>query len=214
MALVLLLPASAAAVVRVRAASAHPSQPTLTAMPVQPFHAANVSLDQLQRAWAAAPPLNLSLAGTAGAPALAVQLRAVYSVSTIYLWLHWPNELSGPAMTGVRQQRATLTWRRATAIGGCAVVCHASFSTGNRLDDLQVVALDVDDHSLHLLLGTWQDGWWTMGYSRPLTTSDPMDVQFGDLRRAYQFGVDVASGEASSHTGGESLLLRFGPAGS
>jgi len=162
----------------------------------------------VEAAWQAAPPLDLSLArGRVGEAALTVQVRAVYSPAALYLWLRWPDSSAPP--TQEQQQRATVTWRRETAIGGCAVACHASFSTGRQITDLQLVALDVSGDAPTLLLGEWRDGWWTLGYRRALRTADPIEVQFTDLRRSYPFGLDFAAGQESVHTQGEALRLRF-----
>lgn len=166
------------------------------------------SLTAVEAAWQAAPPLDLLLGGgKAGAPTYAVQARAIYSSTDLYLWLRWPDPASP---TGAdTQQRATVTWRRTTAIGGCAVACHASFSTGRQITDLQLVAPDVTGDAPTVLLGAWHDGWWTLGYRRALRTASPMEVQFTDLARAYAFGLDFAMGQDSVHTQGEALRLRF-----
>lgn len=179
----------------------------LEAVPLAPAAGAP-TLAAVKAAWQAAPPLNLTLgSGGAGTPTFAVQARAVYTPTDLYLWLRWP-EPAPPAAQG-QQQRATVTWRRATAIGGCAVACHASFSTGRRISDLQLVAPDVSGNAPTLLFGAWRDGWWTLGYRRALRTPSPVEVQFSDLARSYAFGLDFAAGQDSVHTPGEALRLHF-----
>jgi hypothetical protein len=39
--------------------------------------------------------------------------------------------------------------------------------------------------------GAWKDGVWTLVYSRKLTTGSQFDVQFGDPKKEYAFGVAV-----------------------
>ena len=161
---------------------------------------------EVEQAWSRAAPLNVHLAGGIAA---SIQIRAVYSATAVYFQLHWPDnghDLAGPA---VQQQRATVTWRRAEALGGCAVVCHVSFSSGRRIDSMQVVAPDVTASPFTVLLDQWNDGWWTLGYARPLVTSDVEDIQFTDLRRGYTFGLDVVAGQSSAHTMGEALTMQF-----
>ena len=178
---------------------------TLTAMPIAPA-ATNPSLADVEQAWRQATPLDLRLSGSL---TLTVQMRAVYSPRAIYFWLRWPDNLVGTGATNIQQQRSTVTWRRATTIGGCAIVCHASSSSGARIDNVQMVAPDIDAQSFTVLLDQWRDGWWTLGYSRPLRTSSPVDVQFTDRERTYHFGIDVAEGSNSAHTQGEDLSLQF-----
>jgi hypothetical protein len=179
---------------------------TLTAAPIA-LLADRPALATIEQAWAQAAPLNLRLSGGL---ALTVQVRAVYSPRAIYFWLRWPDNLGGAGAADIQQQRSTVTWRRATTIGGCAVVCHASSSAGARIDNVQVVAPDVDAQPFTVLLDQWRDGWWTLGYSRPLQTGNPVDIQFTDLRGSYHFGLDVARGSDSAHSEGEDLTLRFG----
>ncbi len=157
-------------------------------------------------AWQQAGPLNVPLAGGV---ATSIQVSAVYSAQAVYFRLHWPEALNNVPAPTVQQQQATVTWKRNEAIGGCAVVCHVSFSAGRWIDNMQVVAPDVTAAPFTVILDQWQDGWWTLGYSRPLVTPDVEDIQFSDLRRAYPFGLDIAEGAGSSHTHGEALTLRF-----
>lgn len=73
----------------------------------------------------------------------------------------------------------------------------------------QMIVPDVSGRPFTLLLDTWHNGWWTLGYARPLVTDSPMGIQFLDLRHTYHFGLDIASGDGSAHTRGEEVLLRF-----
>ena len=164
---------------------------------------------EVEQAWQQATPLNVALAGGL---VTGIQVSAVYSAQVVYFRLHWPEALNNVPAPSVQQQQATMTWKRAEAIGGCAVVCHVSFSAGKRIDNLQVVAPDVTAAPFTVILDQWQDGWWTLGYSRPLVTADVEDIQFSDLRRTYPFGLDIAEGAGSSHTHGEALTLRFAAA--
>lgn len=181
----------------------------LDVVPLVAFSSAAPSLDDVEAAWSAAPPLRLVLtAGSRDGVSLPVELRAVYSATRLYLWLHWPDDLRDVPNTA-EQQRATLTWRRDVAIGGCAVACHTSFSQGRLITQVQLVAPDIGATFPDLLVGRWQDGWWTLGYARPLTTESPVDAQFDNLTRSYAFGLDVTDGTGSVHTQGEQLRLRF-----
>lgn len=182
----------------------------LTATPILASSLGNPSLTEVERAWRQAAPLNLRLSGSL---AIAVQVRAAYSRQAIYFWLRWPDDLRSSSSADVQQQRSTMTWRRATEMGGCAVVCHTSFSTGAWIDNIQTVAPDIDGHAFTILLDQWRDGWWTLGYSRPLLTGSPVDIQFNDLTGSYPFGLDIAAGNGSAHTSGEDLTLRFGGTG-
>lgn len=164
----------------------------------------------IEQAWEAAPELVAPLrAGRQDGAALTVRLRAVYTPSTLYVWLRWPDDLANTASLDSQQQRATVTWKQATAIGGCSVSCHASFSVGKRIGNLQLVAPDGGAGMAPPLIGAWGDGAWTLGYARPLVTDNPVDVQFTDVRAAFHFGLDVDDGRLSSHTNGEELTLRF-----
>jgi len=178
----------------------------LVAAPLLPVTSAEPTPAEVEQAWDIAAPLNVRLSGGL---ALTIQVRAVYSPHSIYFWLRWPDTLRAPPSPTVQQQRATVTWRRGETIGGCAVACHASFSAGQRIDDVQLVAPDVTAAPFTLVLDQWRDGWWTLGYSRPLVTADPVDVQFSDLHSTYRFGLDVAENGDSAHTKGEELILRF-----
>ena len=181
----------------------------LEVVPLAAFDSPAPSLDAVEVAWSEAPPLRLGL--TTGGPdgvSLPVELRAVYSATRLYLWLHWPDDLQAVPNT-TEQQRATVTWRRDVAIGGCAVACHTSFSQGRQITQVQLVAPDGGATFPDLLVGQWKDGWWTLGYARPLTTQSPVDAQFDNLTRSYAFGLDVTDGTGSVHTQGEELQLRF-----
>lgn len=183
---------------------------TLVVTPLPNANEGAPSLAALETAWQAARPLDLSLSdGRNGASPIPVELRAVYSATQLYLWLHWPAQLATPLSVDVHQQRATVTWKRASAVGGCAVVCHVSFSTGNAITDLQMMAPDIAASPFVQLVGTWSDGWWTLAYSTPLQTEVPVDIQFTDLTASYHFGLDIADGPSGGHTKGEDLNLRF-----
>lgn len=186
---------------------------TLVAVPLRVPPGVGPWPSLIEQAWEAAPELDLPLrAGRTDGTTLDVRLRAVYTPSTLYLWLRWPDDLANTASLGAQQQRATVTWKQAAAIGGCAVACHASFSQGRQIDSLQLVAPDVSADLPAPLVGAWSDGAWTLGYGRPLVTANPVDVQFINLHDTYHFGLDVDDGRLSSHTSGEELTLRFQPA--
>ena len=52
----------------------------------------------IEQAWQLAPELDAPLrAGRQDGTALTVRLRAVYTPSTLYLWLRWPDDLSHTA---------------------------------------------------------------------------------------------------------------------
>jgi hypothetical protein len=92
------------------------------------------------------------------------EMRAAYSSQMIYFQLRWPDNLGANA--GTEHQRSTITWRQAQPPTGCAVVCHTSFSSGQRISDLQMIVPDVSSRPLTLLLDTWHNGRWTLGYAR------------------------------------------------
>ena len=185
------------------------SSALLIAAPLSADTAVSPSVAAIEQAWQQATPLNVPLAGGA---ITTMQVTAVYSAQAVYFRLHWPESLQNVPAPTVQQQQATMTWKRAEAIGGCAVVCHVSFSAGRRIDNMQVVAPDVTAAPFTVILDEWQDGWWTLGYSRPLVTPDVEDIQFSDLSRTYPFGLDIAEGAGSAHTHGEALTLRFAAA--
>lgn len=202
-----LIAVSVLGLLRHRVSAASASSALLIAAPLPAGESLTPTAAQIEQGWQQATPLNVPLAG---GTVTGIQVTAVYSARAIYFRLHWPESVQTVPAPAVHQQQTTVTWKRAEAIGGCAVVCHVSFSAGRRIDNLQVVAPDVTAAPFAVILDQWRDGWWTLGYSRPLVTADVEDIQFSDLRRTYPFGLDIAAGAGSAHTHGEALTLRFG----
>ncbi len=203
-------PASSASVVTADGGGVAPT--TLLVSPLAQFDDPSPSLELVQIGWQQATPLELSLsAGRDGNAPVPAEVRATYSRFALFLWLHWQGFDDQPPQATVTQQRATVTWKRSEAIGGCAVVCHVSFSTGPVITSLQLVAPDISATPMQQLEGVWSAGWWTLAYSRPLDTDSPVDIQFSSLTATYHFGIDVAGGDQEAHTNGEQLLMEFVP---
>ena len=96
----------------------------------------------------------------------AMQLASRLDLLPLALELLRLNGETGAITGTVRDTACKPVAQALVTIGGCAVVCHTSFSTGQRISDLQMIVPDVSSRPFTLLLDTWHNGWWTLGYAR------------------------------------------------
>jgi hypothetical protein len=150
-------------------------------------------------AWAGAEPLRASLTwGIHGTEhALDVELRALHTGQAIYFLAQWPGRPpSGEVDTTAN--RLTLHWRIPDAAArhlDCDIACHTAFADGSgRFVYANAETIPQGGSEALPAAGRWEDGVWTLEWSRPLLDSNPFDLQFDDLDARYTFMVKVFEG--------------------
>jgi hypothetical protein len=133
--------------------------------------------------------------GTEGTEhALDVELRALHDERTLYLLARWPGEISSSEENTVYNQ-LTVHWRIPepdAAHLDCSVACHTIFADGEgRVAYANAETIPHGGSEALQVAGEWEDGTWTLEWSRPLSNANPFDLQFSDRDRAYAFMVKV-----------------------
>jgi hypothetical protein len=151
---------------------------------------------EVEALWEAARPLSVPLTwGAEGTEhALDVRLRALYDAQALYLLAQWPGERPEGEENTLYNQ-FTLHWRipdPAAARLDCDVACHTVFADGaGRVAYANAETIPVAGGGPLRVAGGWQDGTWTLEWSRPLVNGNPFDLQLEDRERAYTFRVKV-----------------------
>jgi hypothetical protein len=146
--------------------------------------------------WAMAEPLQMQLTWGMDSTehALDVELKALHTGRAVHFLAQWPGgPPSGEEDTVFN--RFTLHWRipepEAQRLD-CDVACHTAFADGSgRFTYANAETIPQGGSEALPVAGGWDDGTWTLEWSRPLLNSNPFDLQFADLDGAYTFLVKV-----------------------
>ena len=179
-------------------------------------------LNAFDPAWERAEPLVAPLAwGSHGAEhTLDVELSALYTDDTLYLQARWPGAPPIAAPAGAAEttaNRLTVHWRISQAPGApppaCDVACHTAHTDGaGRLAYVHTETIPPGGNPALAAAGGWQDGIWTLVWSRPLVSRNPYDLQLTDPAQSYPFFVKVFLDEAGRPDAVSKLHeLVFGP---
>jgi hypothetical protein len=151
---------------------------------------------QIESLWEAAEPLSVPLTwGMDGTEhALDVEMRALYDEQALYLLATWPGERPVEAENTVYNQ-FTVHWRIPepdAARLDCNIACHTIFADGaGRVAYANAETIPHGGSETLPVAGGWEDGVWTLEWSRPLVNGNPFDLQLADRERAYTFRVKV-----------------------
>ena len=173
-------------------------------------------------AWEQAEPLRVPLAwGSHGTEhALEVELSALYTDDTLHLRARWPGAPPIAAPAGAAEttaNRLTVHWRIPQTPGApppaCDVACHTAHTDGaGRLAYVHTETIPPGGNPALAAAGGWQDGVWTLVWSRPLVSRNPYDLQLTDPAQSYPFFVKVFLDEAGRPDAVSKLHeLVFGP---
>jgi hypothetical protein len=150
----------------------------------------------VEDAWAMSEPLRASLTwGIHGTEhALDVELRALHTDRSVYFLAQWAGQPpSGEANTA--SNKFTLHWRIPDAAVrqlDCDIACHTAFANGSgRFVYANAETIPQGGSEALPVAGGWEDGTWTLEWSRPLLDDNPFDLQFSDLDAGYTFMVKV-----------------------
>ena len=187
----------------------HTPEPSLAAAPgssralVAPLVESVPTIDGERDAlWSQAPPLTLPLhLGLDGDErVLDVELRALHDGETVAFIATWADEPDHPpaAQDSVRN-KLVVHWIIPTPEGGdpfsCMVACHTAFADAD--DRFVYLAPETipTGHSGSLpVAGGRKEDVWTIEWSRPLISPNPLDIQFVELGAEYDFMVKVFLG--------------------
>jgi len=178
--------------------------------------------NEFDPAWERAQPLRAPLAwGSHGTEhALDVELAALYTDDALYLRARWPGAPPIVAPAGAAEttaNRLTVHWRVLQTPGttppACDVACHTAHTDGaGRLAYVHTETIPPGGHPALAATGGWQDGVWTLVWSRPLVSRNPYDLQLTDPTQSYPFFVKVFLDEAGRPDAVSKLHeLVFGP---
>ena len=178
--------------------------------------------NEFDPAWERAQPLRAPLAwGSHGTEhALDVELAALYTDDALYLRARWPGAPPSAAPGGAAEttaNRLTVHWRVLQTPGttppACDVACHTAHTDGaGRLAYVHTETIPPGGHPALAATGGWQDGVWTLVWSRPLVSRNPYDLQLTDPLQSYPFFVKVFLDEAGRPDAVSKLHeLVFGP---
>jgi hypothetical protein len=151
---------------------------------------------QIEDVWATADPLRVPLTwGMDGSEhALDVELRALHTDEAVSFLAQWPGEPPSGQENTIAN-RITLHWRipePEAQVLDCSVVCHTAFVDGNgRFVYANTETIPQGGSGPLAAAGGWEDGIWTLEWSRPLASANPFDLQLDDRERAYFFLVKV-----------------------
>jgi hypothetical protein len=188
------------------APEASPTATTMAAPTLSPGHlishwtASPPTVDgEVDDAWAGAESLRASLTwGIHGTEhAIDVELRALHTAQSIYLLAQWAGQPpSGEADTTAN--KFTMHWPIPDAAArhlDCNVACHTAFADGEgRFVYANAETIPQGGSEALPAAGRWEDGVWTLEWSRPLLDGNPFDLQFDDLDARYTFMVKVFEG--------------------
>jgi len=172
----------------------------------------------VEDAWAEAAPLRASLTwGIDGAEhALDVELRALHTGQAIYFLAQWAGQPPS-GEPGTASNKLTLHWRIPDAAArrlDCDIACHTAFADGDgRFVYANAETIPQGGSEALPAAGGWEEGVWTLEWSRPLLDGNPFDLQFDDLDASYTFMVKVFEGiEGRPDPVSERYALIFGRA--
>jgi hypothetical protein len=172
--------------------------------------------DEFDPVWEEAEPLRIPLTrGSHGAepalaepalaepalaePALEVELAALRTADSLYLRARWPGAPAFAARsqsTPNTENRLTVHWSIPQKPGlpppACDVACHTAHTDqAGRLAYLHTETIPPGGNPAARAAGGWQDGAWTLVWSRPLASANPYDLQLTEPGRPYRFFVKV-----------------------
>ena len=158
-------------------------------------------LNALDPAWERAEPLQAPLAwGSHGTEhALDVELSALYTADALYLRARWPGAppiATSASAADTTENRLTVHWRIPQTLGApppaCDVACHTAHTDGaGRLAYVHTETIPPGGNPALRASGGWQDGVWTLVWSRPRVSRNPYDLQLTDPTQTYLFFVKV-----------------------
>jgi hypothetical protein len=146
--------------------------------------------------WQAARPKQVRLTWGTHSTELAfeVGLQSVHTDDAVHFLAKWP----GSTPTGeenVISNRFTLHWRipESEALSrDCDVSCHTAHADGNgRFAYANAETIPQGGNEALPVAGGWENGLWTLEWSSPLISSNPFDLQFGELDGEFPFFVKV-----------------------
>jgi hypothetical protein len=146
--------------------------------------------------WRAARPMEARLTWGAHNTELAFELwlQSVHTDDAVHFLAKWP----GSAPTGdenVISNRFTLHWRipepEALRLD-CDVSCHTAYADGNgRFAYANAETIPPGGYEALPVAGGWENGLWTLEWSRPLLNGNPFDLQFSELEGTFPFFVKI-----------------------
>ncbi len=174
------------------AVAATPGSTHLVARPVSSPPAIDGAVED---AWVRAEPLQASLTWgmDSSEHALEVEMRALHTDRSLYLLAQWAG--GPPPGEDTVSNVFTLHWRIPEPAAGrldCEVACHTAHADGlGRIAYANAETIPPGGSAALEAAGGWEEGTWTLEWSRPLLNSNPFDLQFSDLDASYVFMVKV-----------------------
>ena len=150
---------------------------------------------RIEEAWMAAEPLLVRMTwGQSTERAWDVELRSLHTAQSIYWVARWPGAPPSEQESAVLN-KLSLHWSiPGPAAQGlsCMVVCHtASADEEGRFIYANTETIPQGGSEVLPAAGGWQDGTWTLEWSRPLSSSNPFDIQFDDPAQVYPFRLKI-----------------------
>ena len=170
---------------------------------------------QVESVWEAVPPTTVLLTTRDNDASAATEatLRAVYDAQNLYLLARWPEPNPVPGTGDVN--KLTVHWQIVPTFIHCSVACHTAYVDASSRSLRTVNAETIPQAGSEALpaAGAWNDGEWTLEWSRPLLSDNPYDLQFADLGIDYPFRVKVFEHQTDQPDPmSDTVLLRFQPA--
>lgn len=128
--------------------------------------------------------------------ALDVQLAAMHTDEAVYFLARWPGDAL-PADIGDTVNKLIIHWRLPDPAEGlappsCLVACHTAFADAQgSFSYVHPETIPVGSSESLPFGGGWQDGTWTLEWSRPRVNANPFDLQLADAGQPYRFFVKV-----------------------
>jgi len=156
---------------------------------------------RLDAAWASTEPQQLPLTSRLAGEERTwdMELRSLHTDEAVYFLAQWSGELPSGDMEIV-SNKLTVHWRipEDEALErhlDCNVVCHTAFADEQgRIVYANAETIPSGGSETLEVSGGWDDGLWTLEWSRPLVTGNPFDLQFTDLDKAYLLFVKLFDG--------------------
>jgi hypothetical protein len=160
--------------------------------------------------WETVPPLTVPLDCASWGWAV-VTLRAATHRQRLYLLARWPE--AAPVATAGVVNKLTLHWNIVPDFIHCSIACHTAYFDAQReLQALNAETIPQAGHESLPAAGGWENGEWTVEWSRPLLSSNPYDLQMSDLTIDYPFRVKVFDHRVNQPDPmSDTVLLRFEP---
>jgi hypothetical protein len=143
--------------------------------------------------WDVTPPFYVPLHAGSHGPLTeeVVELRALYDETTVAFRARWPEEAPVQVM-----ERFALIWHKDDLPGqrgeDCGTACHVARSDSDGGIQTVVPAFVPAGREEPLpTQAVWQEGTWTLTWSRPLHSPEARDVQFIDLTQRYRVRAKV-----------------------